>query len=284
MLRISTVLYAIGMTLAISQVGVAQTPSDNSASNDVDAQLVDDKMVRDVDAEEKEIKRICEPEEIVDDVVPEDCIKEPIPVYVPVEPPPLLSDEIQYTTPEEEKAKEAARKKAIKDFEAVKSALGASLIDEHQEYQMEFPNRSISFSQYMYNDFSKERRAGILFIAIGVPIFGGLTALGAVMLKQNLDDPCLDASLSECTAPQIRDADDKKSSSIFLLALGASGTIASVVVGAIKYKRGNEPLKKLAPILENQKSDKSAIHFNGFAPVVATSDAIAPGTHFSFSF
>lgn len=310
-------LYAISMLMLICQVGVAQGESQKAKSKKSDLKAVD--------LEEAESQQVVDDEILTDspeggagdaqtasgeagaEGAAQKCVPvekkegeegegdeageageegevECVPVYVPVEPPPVLSDEITFTNPTNPGAEEARRLKA--EYDAVVAALGESQELAYKNYQFDVRDRSIPFAQYRYDNFAKSRRGGILLIAIGTPVFGGLTALGAVFLAQAIGDECLPANDTdnECEVPSRRDAEDKKGKGIFLLAFGTAATVASVVTGAIIIKRNNGPMKALEPLLATGKSEKKAFHFVGFSPVVATNRTVAPGASLAVSF
>ena len=209
--------------------------------------------------------------------------------YIPVEPPPVISDEVDFSAFGDNENSAAVRA-AKADYMAVAQALeGASLEGPYKRYLVEMhrSGRKLSFSEYMYDDYYRARTGGILFIGIGVPVFGGLTALGAVFLGKGLGDDCLPANDpdEECEPPQRNDAEEKRDQGIFLLAVGTAGTVASVVIGAIKIKRANGPLNALKPLITGKNASAgNKLRFNGFSPVVATSQSAGPGSTLSFTF
>ncbi|MBN2717108.1 MAG: hypothetical protein JXX14_14750 [Deltaproteobacteria bacterium] len=222
------------------------------------------------------------------------CVEKP---YVPVEPPPVISDEIDFSQFGENESS-AAVKAAKADYLAVSEALDMPLEGPYKRYQFEIRDRRISFAQYMYDDYRSSRNGGIVLMGIGIPIFGGVTAVGVVLMSRALTDGCLPANdtNNECTAPQRGDTENKRDLGIFLTAFGAAVTVASIAVGAVKIKRNQGPMKSLEPLVvqkaeENKKEEdkkpkekKKALHLNGFAPVVATAQHAAPGTTLAFSF
>ncbi|MBN2525934.1 MAG: hypothetical protein JXR76_06025 [Deltaproteobacteria bacterium] len=207
------------------------------------------------------------------------------PVYVPVEPPPVLSDEISFVNPANPSAE--ATRAAQADYEAVVGALGQSQELPYRNYQREVPDRRISFSQYVYEDYRSSRRIGVAVMAIGIPIFGGLTALGIVSLADAAQNDCLPSNDTgnECEAPEQESAKETRDRGIFLTIFGAAGAVTSVVIGAVKIKRASGPLSSLEPLVEQKKNAaKRRFQFEGFSPVVSAGRRVAPGSALSFSF
>ena len=279
---------------------VGETAKPESISGDGD--LLDDKA-EDAEAETKdeETTRAATDEngESTDgpemsDVLDEDgnplpyCEEKP---YIPVEPPPVISDEINFSQ-FGDNPNSAAVKAAQADYMAVKQALNIPLETYYKSYQVEMHQRrksisEYSFAQYMYDDYRKSRTGGILFIGIGGTLFGGLTAVGAVTLNKGLTDDCLPANDAneECDAPERGNAEDIRDRGIILLVIGAVGTVTSVVIGAVKIKRASGPMDALEPLVAKPvKSEKKSFHINGFAPIVATADNAAPGATLLLSF
>jgi len=171
------------------------------------------------------------------------------------------------------------------DQVAAEQALGRSLARDYRYYTRTHLNQKMSFAAYQYGRARKKQIGGILHLALIAPIVQGV-GLGLYFLVMSTieDEDPTGLGIVDSTTKQENDA--RRGFAGALLGLCTVGTVITVIVGSVKLARGSKAKKRLKPLLDKEKQQKTAFgdfHFAGVSPITGI-DAIPAGLSLDFRF
>lgn len=164
----------------------------------------------------------------------------------------------------------------------VEQALGRSLARDYRYFSRSHLNQEMSFAAYQYKLARKKQIGGIIHLAVIAPIVQGVGLGLYFLIMSTLKDETTSVGLVNATVKEENNA--KRGLAGALLGTCTIGTVVTIIVGSVKLARGSKSMRRLRPLLnEEKKTASTGLNFSGLSPL-ADQSFMPAGLSLNFTF
>jgi hypothetical protein len=144
------------------------------------------------------------------------------------------------------------------ELQEVEAVFGGNLSRQYQRYEAILsynPSFTLSFAQYLHDQFASGRRAGLIMAGVVAPILALFTVFGNLWLYSRGHDDggfCNHTTYDAAANRYCRDCEGDRGEIAGMVLISIAGTAAFLglfIPGIIKFAKNNKRLRRISPLV-----------------------------------